>query len=112
MHSADGDADSSFEYFAVRQIGAADIVKDAVIKKQDGDIWFYDNFMGEESMTERGWSTDKVAIRNGSALITTRVVADKIQDADKWTDYEVSAIVYVDKEAGIHGTATSGAISS
>ena len=60
-------------------------------------------------MTERGWSTDKVAIRNGSAFITTRVVADKIQDADKWTDYEVSAIVSVDKEAGIHGTASSGA---
>ncbi len=109
VHSPAGTADSSFEYFAVRQIGDADVVKDAVIKKQDGDIWFYDNFMGEESMTERGWSTDKVAIRNGSAFVTTRVVADKIQDADKWTDYEVSAIVYVDKEAGIHGTATSGA---
>ncbi len=109
VNSADGDADSSFEYFAVRQIGAEDVVKDAVINKQDGDILFFDNFMGEESMTERGWSTDKVAIRNGAALVTTRVVADKLQGADKWTDYEVSAIVYVDKEAGIHGTATSGA---
>lgn len=109
VHSADGEADSSFEYFAVRQIGDADIVKDVVIKKQDGDIWFFDNFMGEESMSERGWSTDKVAIRNGAAFVTTRVVADRIQDADKWTDYEVSAIVCVDKEAGIHGTATSGA---
>lgn len=109
VHSADGDADSSFEYFAVRQIGDEDVVKDAVIQKQDGDIWFFDNFLGEESMTERGWSSDKVAIRNGAALITTRVVADKIQGADKWTDYEVSAIVYVDKEAGmINETATSG----
>lgn len=110
VHSADGDADSSFEYFAVRQIGAEDVVKDAVIQKQDGDIWFFDNFLGEESMTERGWNSDKVAIRNGAALITTRVVADKIQGADKWTDYEVSAIVYVDKEAGMTSeTASSGA---
>lgn len=109
VRSSDGTAQSSFDYFAVRKITDDDMIKDPIIKKQDGDIWFFDDFLGEESMTERGWSTDKVAIRNGSAFITTRVVADKIQDADKWTDYEVSAIVYVDKEAGIHGTATSGA---
>ncbi len=110
VHSPSGTADSSFEYFAVRNIGDADIVKDTVITKQDGDIWFFDDFMGEESMTERGWSTDKVAIRNGAALITTRVVADKIEGADKWTDYEVSAIVYVDKAAGItNEKASSGA---
>jgi len=107
--SATGTAKSSFDYFAVRAISDADIVKNPILTKQDGDIWFYDNFTGEESMTERGWSTDKVALYNGSALVTTRVMVDGIQGSEKWRDYEVSAIVYVDKEAGmLSETASSG----
>lgn len=107
--SADGKAKSSFDYFAVRNIGDNDIVKDKVITKQDGDIWFYDNFKGEESMSERGWNTDKVALRDGSALVKTRAVIDGVQGSETWRDYEVSAIVFVDKEAGMYNDQSTGA---
>ncbi len=106
--SATGSAKSSFDTFAVRKIGANDIVKDPVIKKQDGDVWFFDNFSGEESMTERGWNTDKVSIYDSAALVKSRVVIDGIQDSDTWTDYEVSAKVFIDKEAGIYNDNTTG----
>ena len=106
--SSTGSAESSFDYFAVREIGANDIVKDPVIKKQDGDIWFYDDFTGEESMSERGWNTDKVSIRDGSALVKTRVALEGIEDSDTWKDYEVSATIYIDKEAGIYNDNSTG----
>jgi hypothetical protein len=107
--SATGSAKSSFDYFAVREIADTDIVKDPVITKLDGDIWFYDDFSGEESMTERGWNTDKVAVYDNSALVKSRAVIDGVQDSDKWTDYEVSATIFVDKEAGIYNDNTTGA---
>lgn len=106
--SATGEAKSSFEYFAVREIGDKDIVKDSVVQKLDGDIWFYDDFKGEESMTERGWNTDQVSIYDGSASVTTRVVIDGVQGSETWSDYEVSAVVYVDKETGIYNDNTTG----
>lgn len=106
--SATGSANSSFDTFAVREIGANDIVKDPVIKKQDGDIWFYDDFTGEESMTERGWNTDKVSIYDSSALVKTRIVIDGVEDSDTWRDYEVSAKIFVDKEAGMYNDNSTG----
>ena len=99
---------SVYDNYVVREILDTDIVTTPTLQKPTGDIWFYDDFTGEDSFSDRGWNSDDVEVYNSAVKLSGRLVVDGIQEAKKWTDYEVEAQVYIDKAAGLLGTSTIG----
>ena len=101
LRSPTGTATQSYDNYAVREILETDLSEQSVLGKGEGEIWFYDDFSGEDALTDRGWNTDSMDIRGGAVKVYKRFYVNGIEGSEKWTDYEVSAVVRVDKQAGI-----------
>lgn len=94
--------------YIVRPVESADIVDDAVVSKISENLWFSDDFNGETSLSERGWSSDEANIVNGRLNVNGSLYISNVKDSNMWTDYQVSADVTVDKSGGLIGNATTG----
>ena len=108
VRSPSGTVTGSYDNFAVREIRDTDIVTEEQLQKQDGTVWFYDDFTADSSFTERGWDTDDVELYDSTVNLNGRLAVSGIEGSDKWTDYQVEAIVSVDKNGGLIGDATLG----
>ena len=108
LRSPAGTATQSYDNFGVRKVLKTDLAEQSVLTKGEGDIWFYDDFRGEDSLTDRGWNTDSMDIHDGAVKVYKRFYVNGIEGSEKWTDYEVSAVIRVDKQAGLIGTSTGG----
>lgn len=108
IRSPEGALTSTYDNYVVREIQYGDIVKDKVIKKLNNDVWFYDDFKAESSLSQRGWNTDKVDFYGGSVVPIGRLYVDGVEDCANWTDYEVSVVVCVDKAAGLQEGYSNG----
>ena len=111
VRSPAGTATQSYDNYAVREIRDTDLSEQSVLQKGEGEVWFYDDFTGEDTFTDRGWNTDNMEMHDGAVKVYSRFYVNGIEDCESWTDYEVSAIVRVDKKAGVIGDAINGMAS-
>lgn len=94
--------------FCVKFFDYSDIIEDNEISKLSEDVWFFDNFDGESSLSERGWDTDLPGIYNGQLQVNGSAYMSNVKGSRLWSDYEVSADVTVDTEKGLIGESTIG----
>ena len=108
VRSPAGTATQNYDNLGVREVLESDLARETVLEKGEGDTWFYDNFRGEDALTDRGWNTNDMEIRNGAVDVIGRLYVDGLKGCEKWADYEVSAIVTVDKTSGLRLDAAEG----
>jgi hypothetical protein len=76
----------------------------------EGELWFFDDFNDADTMTEKGWNRDTVAISDGRVTLTDpdwTLFLTGVPGCFTWQNYIVETFVTLEKDSPFLGTGST-----